>query len=116
MFKPAIAIPAWQIADVRPDTTLHAGVEVREVGIERRGLHLTHVRINPGSRIVGTTHPDEHELVLVMQGCVNAHIGDAIVLGRPGTIFNIPQGVVHGYFPVHGDEVVELLAMYAPAK
>jgi quercetin dioxygenase-like cupin family protein len=105
---------AWDIDGIEPDITIHANVEIREVGLAAEGAHVTHVRMLPGSRIVGTVHPHEHELVFVRKGRVTADISGTLVKGRPGTIFNIPRGVIHGYLPERSDQVVELLAIYAP--
>lgn len=111
-----VALLAWNLDNVEPDTTVHPNVEIRDMGLDPRGAHLTHVRMLPGSQIVGTVHPDEHEYVWVLQGAVTANIGGQIVPGAPGTNFNIEAGLEHGYVPVDPEGVVELLAIYMPAK
>jgi quercetin dioxygenase-like cupin family protein len=105
----------WTFDDIVPDLTVHENVEVREVGLDSRGPHMTHVRMHGGlgAKIEGTIHNDEHEYVLVLTGEVEANIGGCLKQGGPGTIFNIPRGVVHGYRPLNGG-LVEVLAIYAP--
>jgi quercetin dioxygenase-like cupin family protein len=116
MLPPFNTVLGWNFDDIVPDLTVHEHVEVREVGLDARGPHMTHVRMHGGlgAKIVGTVHPDEHEYVLVLTGQVEANIGGNLKQGGPGTIFNIPCGVEHGYRPIdHG--LVEVLAIYAPA-
>jgi quercetin dioxygenase-like cupin family protein len=121
MFAVAVeALSKWNLGDVTPDTTIHRGVEVREVQMDPRGAHLTHVRIygERGARIVSTVHDDEHETIVVLRGLVTADINGVKHPGMPGTIFNIPRGAVHGYTPMLQSgplATVELLAIYQPA-
>lgn len=118
MLKAALgSAPAvWQIDDVAPDCTVHPHVEVREIQLDSRGVHLTHVRMNPGAVIEGTVHEDEHETILVLKGRVYARFDGKDHYGEPGTLFNIPRGATHGYYPLTDNETVELLAIYMPVE
>jgi quercetin dioxygenase-like cupin family protein len=110
------ALRRWDVSALQADTTKHYGVEVRELGLDDRGVHLTHVTIHGelGARIVDTVHEDEHETIFVLEGLVVASIGGVPHPGQSGTVFNIPRGVKHGYTPIARSKVV-LLAIYAPS-
>jgi quercetin dioxygenase-like cupin family protein len=106
----------WHLSDLEPDETVHRNVQIRESQLSPLGAHVTHVLIrgDRGAKIAGTVHPDEHETIYVVSGLVVADIGGRCYEGQPGTYFDIPKGVVHGYTPLCG-YVVELLAIYVPA-
>lgn len=109
---PAVA----DMAVLPADTTVHDNVEVREFTTAPGAPRMAHVTIygELGAKIVGTTHDDEHESVVVLSGPVIADIGGVEQYGETGAVFDIPPGVVHGYRPARATTVA-LLAVYRDA-
>src|SRR5260370_32036242 len=99
MLRQVGTLQSWTIDMVKPDTATHRNVEIREVGLDSRGARLVHVRMLPGSRIVGTTHDYEHELVVILKGRVTIDVDGRIIQGKHGVIVNVPAGISHGYVP-----------------
>ena len=114
---PTQAPAVTNMASLPADTTVHENVEVREFQTAPGAPRLAHVTIHGGlgARIVGTTHPDEHESVIVLSGPVIADINGVDQYGEAGAVFDIPPGVVHGYRPAN-PTTVTLLATYPPVK
>lgn len=118
MLSAQTQVPAViNMADLPADTTVHQNVEVREFQTAPGAPRLAHVTIHGefGARIVGTTHPDEHESVVVLSGPVIADIDGVEQYGETGAVFDIPPGVVHGYRPAR-PTTVTLLATYLPVE
>lgn len=113
MLRETGSLQSWIVEMVAPDITTHRNVEIREIGLDTRGARLVHVRMHPGSRIVGTVHEYEHEYVVILKGRVTIDVSGRIIQGKPDVIVNVPAGTSHGYMPVD-DEIVEMLAIYRP--
>jgi mannose-6-phosphate isomerase-like protein (cupin superfamily) len=69
--------------------------------------------MHPGSRITGTVHYDDHELVVIMKGRPRIDVEGHTIYGTPGMIVNVPVSTSHSYVPMD-DELVEMLAIYRP--
>ena len=114
MLSAPTQVPAViNMAALPADTTVHENVEIREFQTAPDAPRLAHVTIHGelGARIMGTTHPDEHESVIVLSGAVIADINGVDQYGEVGAVFDIPPGVVHGYRPAES-VTVTLLATY----
>ncbi|AUW45933.1 cupin domain-containing protein [Rhizobium leguminosarum] len=73
-------------------------------------LHL----LQPGHETRPHSHPHE-QIVYIMSGLVDFHIGDSVVRLGPGGVAKIPGDVIH-YAEVIGDQPVLNLDIFTPAR
>ncbi|HYG45405.1 MAG TPA: cupin domain-containing protein [Bordetella sp.] len=95
-----------------------AWTQVR-AGIERKsfsgsGATLALHRIQPGHELSPHAHPHE-QLVYILAGTADFHVGEDIVRLGPGGLLAIPPNMTH-YIEVVGSEVVLNLDVFTPAR
>ncbi len=88
-------------------------------GIERKafsgaGATLALHRLWPGHETRPHSHPHE-QIVYIISGLVDFHIGDEVVRLGAGGVAQIPGGVTH-YVEVVGDEPAFNLDVFTPAR
>lgn len=88
-------------------------------GIERKafsgdGATLALHRLWPGHETRPHSHPHE-QIVYIMSGIVDFHIGDRVIRLGAGGVAKIPGGIVH-YAEVVGDEPALNLDVFTPAR
>lgn len=54
------------------------------------------VRIQPGAKFPVHQHPDKTEFAFVLEGTLEATIGDEVYLGEKGMFYQFPRGCKHG--------------------
>ena len=74
-------------------------------------LFLGHLEILPGARITTHIHPDTEEAMVIIEGELEAVLGDEIVTLGPGDTVLAPAGVKHG-FVNRSDAKAALLACF----
>lgn len=95
-----------------PDEAVRPGVRRRAFGTREVMLVLNHCE--PGMDVRPHSH-DFDQVALITKGRAIYHIGSEPNEVGPGSIMLIPAGVEHYIEPV-GDEVVENLDVFAPAR
>ncbi|MDX8458860.1 cupin domain-containing protein [Mesorhizobium humile] len=88
-------------------------------GIERKafsgnGATLALHRLQPGHELKPHSHPHE-QIVYILEGLVDFHIGDEVVRLGAGGLAHIPGEVVH-YVEVVGDGPALNLDVFTPAR
>jgi len=88
-------------------------------GIERKaftgkGATLALHRISPGHTLAPHSHPHE-QIVYILAGVVDFHIGDEVVRLGPGGLAVVPPNVMHHAVLV-GDEPALNLDVFSPAR
>ena len=88
-------------------------------GIERKsfsgaGATLALHRIHPGHARLPHAHTNE-QVVYILEGVVDFHIGDDVVRLGPGGLVVIPPNVTH-YVSLVGDEPALNLDIFTPAR
>lgn len=91
---------------------------VRE-GVERKafsgdGATVSLNRLRPGHEPRPHSHPHE-QIVYILQGQIDFHVGDAVKRLGPGGLLVLPGGVVH-WGEVVGDETVLNLDVFTPRR
>jgi len=92
--------------------------QVRE-GVERCGFQgdgaiCVWNWVSPGNEV----RPHKHEfeqIVMILQGTANYHVGDKVYACKPGSVLRVPPETLH-YIEVTGDEVVLNLDVFAPVR
>jgi len=92
---------------------------LRKGAISLAGLGGTNVsvgvtRLEPGHQPFPHSHHNE-EIVCMLSGTLDMHMGDAVERLGPGDILYIPADVVH-YGVVVGNEAVRELDVWAPPR
>jgi quercetin dioxygenase-like cupin family protein len=88
-------------------------------GVERCGFRGENVIcvmnwVSPGMQIRPHSHTFE-QLVVIVEGRVNYHVGDQVFECGPGSMLRVPPNVVHYVEPL-GDQVALNLDIFAPIR
>jgi unsaturated pyranuronate lyase len=78
------------------------GVEIRTTA--GRGIMLSVVRLEPGSAVADHAHPHE-QMGILLEGRLEFTVGGVTRVLRPGDLWRIPGGVVHGVRALDGPAV-----------
>jgi quercetin dioxygenase-like cupin family protein len=62
-----------------------------------QSLYITHLTIIPGGTVGTHIHPDTEEAMIIVEGTLEAILGDEIVTLGPGDTVLAPAGVKHGF-------------------
>jgi len=92
--------------------TVRPGIERKAFTGERTTLALH--RISPGHTLAPHSHPHE-QIVYILAGVVDFHIGDQVVRLGPGGLAVVPPNVMHHAVLV-GDTPALNLDVFAPAR
>jgi quercetin dioxygenase-like cupin family protein len=95
-----------------PDEPVRPGVRRRAFGTEDVLLVLN--ECEPGMDVRPHSH-DFDQIAMITKGRAVYHVGDEPNEVGPGSVMLIPAGVEHYIEPV-GDEVVENIDVFAPAR
>ena len=76
-----------------------------------RSLWVSHLEVVPGATITTHIHPDTEEAMTIVEGELEAVLGDETVVLGPGDTVLAPAGVKHG-FVNRSDSNAALLAMF----
>lgn len=92
--------------------TVRPGIERKAFGSENVTLALH--RLHPGHALLPHSHPHE-QLVYILDGEVDFHIGESTLRLGPGGLAVVPPGVVH-YAELVGDKPALNLDVFTPAR
>ncbi len=83
------------------------------VGAEQgaQSLWVGHLEIAPGATVTAHIHPDTEEAMVIVEGELEAVLGDEVVTLGPGDTVLAPAGVKHGFVNRSGDKAA-LLAVF----
>ncbi len=83
------------------------------VGSEQgaQSLWVGHLEISPGSTITTHIHPDTEEAMVIIEGELEAVLGDEVITLGPGDTVLAPAGIKHG-FVNRSSEKAALLAVF----
>ncbi|MFA5487963.1 MAG: cupin domain-containing protein [Candidimonas sp.] len=70
--------------------------------------------IEPGNEVRPHTHEFE-QLVYILQGAANYHVGGKVFECRPGSMLRVPAGREH-YIEVVGDQTVVNMDVFSPVR
>jgi len=104
-------MPAYTWDEI-PDEPVRPGVRRRAFGTDDVMLVLNHCE--PGMDVRPHSH-DFDQIALITRGRAVYHIGDEPCEVGPGSVMLIPAGVQH-YIEPTGDEIVENIDVFAPAR
>ena len=76
-----------------------------------QSLWVAHLEIEPGARVTTHIHPDTEEAMVIVEGELEAVLGDEVVTLGPGDTVLAPAGVKHGFVNRSGAKAV-LLASF----
>ena len=76
-----------------------------------KSLWVAHLEIGPGARVTTHIHPDTEEAMVIVEGELEAVLGDEVVTLGPGDTVLAPAGVKHGFVNRSGAKAV-LLASF----
>ena len=62
-----------------------------------QSLWVGHLEIEPGARVTTHIHPDTEEAMVIVEGELEAVLGDEVVTLGPGDTVLAPAGVKHGF-------------------
>jgi putative monooxygenase len=62
-----------------------------------KSLFLGHLEVVPGAEITTHIHPDTEEAMVIIEGELEAVLGDEIVTLGPGDTVLAPAGIKHGF-------------------
>lgn len=99
----------WEALPWKP---VREGVDRKAFGSDNATLALH--RLMPGHEPKPHSHPNE-QLVYILAGTIDFHIGDEVVRLRAGGLLRVPPDVTH-YGVVIGDEPVLNLDVFTPAR
>lgn len=99
----------WQATEWK---TVRPGIERKAFGSENATLALH--RLSPGHALLPHEH-DNEQIVYILKGLVDFHIGDKTVRLGPGGLAVIPPGVTH-YAELVGTEPALNLDIFTPAR
>ena len=74
-------------------------------------LFVGHLTVSPGSIVTTHIHPDTEEAMVIVEGSLEAILGDETVTVGPGDTVLAPAGVKHG-FVNRTQEASKLLAVF----
>jgi quercetin dioxygenase-like cupin family protein len=74
-------------------------------------LHVGHLTLSPGSSVTTHIHPDTEEAMVIVEGSLEALLGDETVTVGTGDTVLAPAGVKHG-FVNRTQEPAKLLAVF----
>ncbi len=75
-----------------------------------QSLWVGHLEIAPGAQVTTHIHPDTEEAMVIVEGQLEAVLGDEVVTLGPGDTVLAPAGVKHGFTNRSGDKAVLLAA------
>ena len=78
-------------------------------------LWIGHLTIGAGSRITTHIHPDTEEAMVIVEGNLEALLGDEVVTLGPGDTVLAPAGVKHGFLNRSGD-TARIMAIFPTAR
>ena len=83
------------------------------VGAENgaHSLWVGHLEIGPGSSVTTHIHPDTEEAMVIVEGELEAILGDEVVILGPGDTVLAPAGIKHGFVNRSGENAA-LLAVF----
>ena len=83
------------------------------VGAEHgsHSLWVGHLEIGPGASVTTHIHPDTEEAMVIVEGELQAVLGDDVVTLGPGDTVLAPAGIKHG-FVNRSSEKAALLAVF----
>jgi quercetin dioxygenase-like cupin family protein len=84
--------------------------------INHKSGGLKIVRIQPGSEFPLHQHPDKTEFAYVLEGTLEATIGDKIYTGESGTFYQFPVGMNHRLKNPADNEAVVLIGALKDEK
>ncbi len=76
-----------------------------------KSLWIGRLEIDPGAMVTTHVHPDTEEAMVVLEGQLEAVLGDEVVTLGPGDTVLAPAGVKHGFVNRSGAKAV-LLATF----
>ncbi len=76
-----------------------------------QSLWVGHLEISPGATITTHIHPDTEEAMVIVEGELEAVLGDEVVTLGPGDTVLAPAGIKHG-FVNRSDGNAALLAVF----
>ena len=76
-----------------------------------QSLWVGHLDVGPGATITTHIHPDTEEAMVIVEGELEAVLGDEVVTLGPGDTVLAPAGVKHG-FVNRSAEKAALLALF----
>ncbi len=76
-----------------------------------RSLWLGHLEVGPGATVTTHVHPDTEEAMVIVEGHLEAILGDEVVTLGPGDTVLAPAGIKHG-FVNRSTEQAALLALF----
>ena len=76
-----------------------------------KSLWVGHLEITPGAQVINHIHPDTEEAMVIVEGQLEAVLGDEVVNLGPGDTVLAPAGVKHGFINRSGAKAV-LLASF----
>ncbi|MCH8988271.1 MAG: cupin domain-containing protein [Chloroflexi bacterium] len=76
-----------------------------------KSLWVAHLEIDPGASVTTHIHPDTEEAMVIVEGRLEAVLGDKVVTLGPGDTVLAPAGVKHGFVNRSGAKAV-LLASF----
>ena len=76
-----------------------------------QSLWVAHLEIEPGATVTTHIHPDTEEAMVIVEGELEAVLGDEVVTLGPGDTVLAPAGVKHGFVNRSGAKAV-LLASF----
>lgn len=82
-----------------------------EIGASRMVMYTG--EYEAGRRMPGHQHDEAEEILYILSGQGQIHIGDQVEPIRPGTAVFIPRGVMH-FLDVAGEEPLRLLFVFSP--
>ena len=74
-------------------------------------LWVGHLEVGPGATITTHIHPDTEEAMVIVEGELEAVLGDEVVTLGPGDTVLAPAGVKHGFVNRSGENAA-LLALF----
>ena len=76
-----------------------------------QSLWVGHLELGPGTTVTTHIHPDTEEAMVIVEGELEAVLGDEVVTLGPGDTVLAPAGVKHG-FTNRSDAPAALLAAF----
>lgn len=76
-----------------------------------RSLWVGHLELAPGATVTTHIHPDTEEAMVIVEGELEAVLGDEVVTLGPGDTVLAPAGVQHGFVNRSGEKAA-LLATF----
>ena len=74
-------------------------------------LWVGHLEIGPGATVTTHIHPDTEEAMVIVEGELEAILGDEVVTLGPGDTVLAPAGIKHGFVNQSNDKAA-LLAVF----